>query len=101
MKKQKSTTLAKKFVHKCTIDKNYHKVREHCCYTNKYRVAVHNTCNLKYSIATEIPMVFHNELKYDYHFIIKELANKSEGKFNCLRENNGKQNLFSSNNKIS
>ena len=28
----------KKSLHKCTIDKNYHKVTDHCCYTDKYRV---------------------------------------------------------------
>ena len=32
------------------------------------------------------PVVFHNVSNYVYHFIIKELANKSEGQFECLRE---------------
>ena len=27
----------------------------------------------------EIPVVFHNGLSYDYHFIKKELANELEG----------------------
>ena len=34
----------------------------------------------KYSIPKEIPVVFKNELHYDYHFIIKEQA-EVEGKF--------------------
>ena len=52
--------------------KNY-KVRDHCHYTGKYRGAAHNICNLRYKISKEIPVVFHNESTYDYHFIIKEL----------------------------
>ena len=35
----------------------------------------------------EIPVVFHNSSTYDYHFIIKELANEFEGQFECLGEN--------------
>ena len=35
----------------------------------------------------KIPAVFNNGLNYDYHFIIKELANEFEGKFECLWEN--------------
>ena len=40
----------------------------------------------------EIPVVFHNESNYHYHFIIKELA---EGKFNCLGKNSEKCITFS------
>ena len=35
-------------------------------------------------------MVFHNELNYEYHFIMQELGNKFERAFNCLRENTEK-----------
>ena len=28
----------------------YHKVRDHCHYTGKFRVAAHNICNLRYNI---------------------------------------------------
>ena len=44
-------------------------------------------------------MVFHNGSDYDYHFIIKESANESEGKFECLKENIKKYNFFRSNRK--
>ena len=30
--------------------------------------------NLKVSVAKKIPIVFYNGSNYDYHFIIKELA---------------------------
>ena len=43
----------------------------------------------------EIPVVFHNGSNYDYHFIIKELAKKFEGKFECLGENTEKYKTFS------
>ena len=36
---------------------------------------------------SEIPVVFHNGSNYDYHFIIKELANEFEEQFECLGEN--------------
>ena len=54
--------------------KLYHKVRDHCYYTGKFRGAVHNICNLRYKITKEIPILFHNGSKYDSHFIIKQLA---------------------------
>ena len=60
-------------------DKAYFKVKDHCHYTGKYRGAAHDVCNLRYKIAKEIPVVFHNGSTYDYHFIIKELAEKFKG----------------------
>ena len=34
----------------------------------------------------EIPVMFHNGYSYDYHFIIKGLAEELEGEFECLGE---------------
>ena len=39
--------------------------------------------------------MFHNGSTYDYHFIIKELAEKFEGEFECLGENTEKYITFS------
>ena len=64
-------------------NKKYRKVRDHCHYTEKYRGSARNICNLRYKIPKEIPVVFHNGSTYDYHFIIKELAEKFEGEFEC------------------
>ena len=64
-------------------NKKYNKVRDHCHYTRKYRGAAHRTCNLRYKTLKEIPVV-HNYSTYDYHFIIKELAEEFEGQFECL-----------------
>ena len=52
-------------------------------------------CNLRYKIPKEIPSVFHNGSTYDYHFIIKELAEEVEGEFECLAENTEKYITFS------
>ena len=43
-----------------TDDKNkkYHKIRDHCHYTGKYRGAAHDICNLRSKIPKEIPVVF-------------------------------------------
>ena len=30
------------------FNKKYLKVRDHCCYTGKYRGAAHDICNLRY-----------------------------------------------------
>ena len=40
-------------------------------------------------------MVFCNGSKYDYHFIIKELAGEFKGQFSCLGENTEKCITFS------
>ena len=71
------------------------KVRDHCHYTGKYRGAAHGICNLRYKVVKEIPVVFHNGSSYDYHFIIKYLAEEFNGHFECLGENTEKYITFS------
>ena len=39
--------------------------------------------------------MFHNGSTYDYHFVIKELAEEFEGEFECLIENKEKYMTFS------
>ena len=63
-----------RFENKYLKDKKYLKVRDHFHYTGEYRGAAHSICNLKYSVPERIPILFHNGFNYDYHFIIKELA---------------------------
>ena len=60
-------------------NKKYHKVKDHCHYTGKYRGAAHNICNIRYKTLKENPVVFHNGSRYDYQLITKELAEKFEG----------------------
>ena len=62
-------------------DKKYHIVREHFYYTSKYRDATYGICNLRYKTSKEIPTVFHNGCYYDYHFVIKRLAERFKGQF--------------------
>ena len=76
-------------------NKKYHKVRYHCDYTGKYRGAARNICNLRYKTPKEIPVIFHYNSKYDYHFIIKELTEEFEGQFEVLGENTEKYITFS------
>ena len=78
---------SKKFIHDKESEKyrKYCKVRDHCHYTGKYRGSAHSICNLKYKVPKEIPVVFHNGSKYDYHFIINELAIRTDG-IECLDE---------------
>ena len=79
----------------CKKDFSNDKVRDHCHFTGEYRGAAHNTCNLRYKIPKNIPVIFHNGSTYDYHFIIKELACEFEGNFECLGENAEKYITFS------
>ena len=46
-------------------------------------------------IPIKIPVLFHNSSNYDCHFIMKGLANKFEGKFECPGENMEKYKTFS------
>ena len=74
---------------------NYWTVRDYCCYRGKHRGEAHSICNLEFNESNEIQVVFCNCSNYDYHFIIKELANKFEGKFEYLGENIEKYKTFS------
>ena len=76
-------------------NKNKKKVRDHCHYTGKFREAAHSECNLRYKVPKEIPVVFHNGSTYDYHFIIKTLAEEFEGEFECLGGYTEKYIIFS------
>ena len=69
--------------------KKYFKVKDHCHFTGKY------IFNLRYKTPKEIPVVVHNSSTYDYHFIMKELAEEFEGQFECLGENTEKYIAFS------
>ena len=41
-------------------------------------------CDLKFSVPKKIPIAFHNGSNYDYHFIIKELAEEFQKQFTRL-----------------
>ena len=72
-------------------DKKYSKATDHChCHTGEYRGSAHSICDLEYSVPKQIPIVFRNVSKYDYHFIIKELAEDFKKQFTCLGENTEK-----------
>ena len=49
----------------------------------------------KTQITEKIPVVFHNGSTYDYHFIIKQLAEDFKDQFECLGENTEKYITFS------
>ena len=78
------------FLQKLANNKNYRKVSDHCHYAGKYRGSAHSICDLKLNMHNGIPVAFHNGSKYDYHFTIKEQANKSERQFECFGKNTKK-----------
>ena len=62
------------FKNKYFKEKKYHNVRDYFHYEGEYRGPAHKIYNSKYCVPKKIPLVFHNGSNYDYHFIIKELA---------------------------
>ena len=60
------------------------KKSDHFNFTGKYKGATHDVFNLHYKATKEIPIVFHNGSTFDYHFIIKELAEEFKELFQCL-----------------
>ena len=88
--KQKVCYICKKGFSTDDNNKKYYKVRDHCHYTGKFRVAAHKICNLRYKTPKAIPISFHIGSAYDYHFIIKQLAKEFDGQFECLGENTEK-----------
>ena len=75
--------------------KLYQEVRDHCHFTGKFKGAARRICNLRYKVPQEIPVKIHNVSTYDYHFIIRELAEGFKGQFECLWENTEKYITFS------
>ena len=92
-RKQKVCNMCKKEFSTDGSDKKYYKVRSHCHFADKFRGAAHNICNIRYKTSKESPIVFHNGSKYDYHFIIEELAEEFRKKYSKIN------NLFNTNKK--
>ena len=84
--KQKVCYICKKGFSTDDENKKYHKVRNYCHCTGKYRGALKYT-NLRYKTPKEIPVSIHNGSTYEYHFIVKELVEEFKGQFKCLGEN--------------
>ena len=75
--------------------KLYQKVRDYCHYIGKFRGAAHSIYNLNYKVPPKISVKIHNGSTYDYHLIIKDLAEEFKGQFECLGENTEKYITFS------
>ena len=95
--KQKVCLICKKEFSTDKNDKNtfkrYHKIKDHCHNTGKFREAAHNICNLIYKTLKEISVVVQNAT-YDHHFIIKQLTKEFDGQFECLGEKSEELLLF-------
>ena len=63
-----------KFKTKYLKDKKYREVKDRFHYTGEYRGAAPSIGYLKYIVPKTIPIAFNNGSNYDYHFIIKGLA---------------------------
>ena len=68
----------KKVTHKLAKDKFHGQVRDRYHFTGKCRGRAHSIYNLRFNIPN-VPVVFHNGSNCDYHFIMKQLANKFKG----------------------
>ena len=65
-------------------NKKYYKVRDHCDYSGKYRRPVYDICSLRNKTPKEIPLLLSNGSTSDCHFIIKDIAEEFESRFECL-----------------
>ena len=97
--KQKVCYICKKEFSTDEKDKNefklYHKVRDHCHYTGKFRGAGHSICNVRYKTPKEILVVWRNGSTYDYHFTIIKLEKEFYSQLECFGENTEKYITFS------
>ena len=69
-------------------------MRDHCHFTDEYRGAAHNACNLKLRLNPNIPVVFHNPRGYDSHLLMHAIS-KVEGRMSCIPNNTEKYISFS------
>ena len=70
------------------------KVRDHCHVSGKYRGAAHDKCNLKLTLSSRIPVVFHNLKGYDSHHIMQKIGQFKTG-INIIPNNMEKYTSFS------
>ena len=73
----------------CDKELGEDRVRDHCHFTDRYRGAAHNKCNLQYKKSKTIPIVFHNLSGYDSHLFVKNLG-YVEGSIDCIATNEEK-----------
>ena len=74
-KKQKICHIYKQeFHYMSNKDDNCCRVRGHCHCTRKFKDDIHSTGHPRNNILKEILVVFYKGSDYDYHFIIKKLA---------------------------
>ena len=76
------------------------RVRDHCHISGKYRSALHSSCNLRYKLSKNVPVIFHNGKNYDSHFILQELGQFGEKKVSCIPNNTEKYISFSVDNLV-
>lgn len=55
-------------------DENYHRVLDHCHYTEKHRGVTHKIRNSRHKTPEEFPVGFHNGSNHDSHFMIKKTS---------------------------
>ena len=94
MRHSQKKEIRKKFSKRFPNGKSYGKVRDHCHFTGKYRGTAHSICNLRFNLLSKISLVFYKDSNYEYHFIIKELANEFEGQFERLEKTQKSTKLF-------
>lgn len=71
------------------------KVKDHCHMTGKFRGAAHSDCNINFKLTGRIPVIFHNLMEYDSHFIMQAIG-KVGKQLKCIPKNTEKYISFSS-----
>ena len=64
-------------------------------YRNFKKGTAHSICKFKYTTQRDTPVVIHNGSNYDFHLIIKELAEEFREEIHCIHEDREKYKSFS------
>ena len=91
---QEIVTFVKKELYKSLLKIKITKKLEVIAMTQIKTEEQHIICSLKFDVPNEMTAICHTGSNCDYHFIIKALTNKFEGKLKCLVENTGKYNML-------
>ena len=93
-KKEQASFDKAETCHICKKELLTDKVRDHCHFTDQYRGAAHNSCNLQCRKPLILPVIFHNLQGYDAHLFIKQLSSL-KGELNCIPSTEEKYISFS------
>ena len=94
---QRQSIMNQKSCHICGKDFKPHEERclDHCPATSKVRGMAHLLCNFRYTYRKQckkfyVPILFHNNSRYDMHLLISNMTSNADRKISCIPESSEK-----------